>query len=146
VNCRTCGASAQAEIAAKITGRDAAGITRCHRLECGHAWHVSVPAGDPRSAPAEVEPVPCTCREIEIVNALLAEGRRHEAAGDDLSEETFRGWVERVLEALDGIPAESGAPSLVRSAATAAKSHTSTLGKKMTNLNKLLGRAIKAVS
>jgi hypothetical protein len=80
------------------------------------------------------------------VNILLAEGRRHEALGEDLAEDAFGRWLEQVLQALDGIPAEIGAPSLVRSAATAAKSQTSGLSKKMTNLNKLLGRAIKAVS
>jgi truncated hemoglobin YjbI len=80
------------------------------------------------------------------VNTLLAEGRHHEALGENLTEEAFRRWLEQVLQALDGIPAEIGAPSLVRSAATAAKSQMSSLSKKMINLNKLLGRAIKAVS
>ena len=80
------------------------------------------------------------------MNALLAEGRCHEALGKDLTEDAFGRWLEQVLQALDGIPAESGAPSLVRSAATAAKSQTSALSKKVIELNKLLGRAIKAVS
>ena len=65
---------------------------------------------------------------------------------ESLDEDTFRHWLARVLGALDGIPAESGAPSLARSAATAAKSATSNMSKKMSNLNKLLERAIKAVS
>jgi hypothetical protein len=150
VNCRTCAGREQVEIASKTIGRDANGITRCHRLECGHAWHVAIPASDTRApgaeAPARVEPAPCNCGEIATVNRLLAEGRQHEALGDNLGEEAFRSWLARVLEALDGIPAESGAPSLVRSAATAAKSATSSMSKKLGNLNKLLGRAIKAVS
>jgi hypothetical protein len=145
VNCKTCGARDTLEIATKTTGRDAAGITKCHRLECGHAWHVTIPTTD--GAPLEVaEPAHCTCREIVTVNILLAEGRRHEALGKDLTEDAFRRWLEQVLQALDGIPAESGAPSLVRSATTAAKSQTSGLNKKTSDLNKLLGRAIKAVS
>ena len=150
MNCRTCGAGDKVELAAKTTGRDSAGITRCHRLECGHAWHVATPTTDGRSPGADglevAEPEHCTCSEIATVNILLAEGRRHEALGEDLAEDAFGRWLEQVLQALDGIPAEIGAPSLVRSAATAAKSQTSGLSKKMTNLNKLLGRAIKAVS
>jgi len=150
VNCKTCGAGDKVELAAKTTGRDEAGITRCHRLECGHAWHVAIPTtdgGSPGAHGLEVaEPAHCTCSEIATVNILLAEGRRHEALGEDLPADTFGRWLEQVLQALDGIPAEIGAPSLARSAATAAKSQTSGLTKKMTNLNKLLGRAIKAVS
>ena len=133
-------------MATKTTGRDAAGITRCHRLECGHAWHVTIPTTDARSPLEVAEPARCTCREIATVNTLLAEGRRHEVLGNDLTEDAFGRWLEQVLQALDGIPAESGAPSLVRSATTAAKSQTTGLSKKTTDLNKLLGRAIKAVS
>jgi hypothetical protein len=108
---------------------------------------VVIPTIDARSPLDVAEPVPCSCGEIATVNTLLAEGRRHEALGANLTEEAFRRWLEQVLQALDGIPAESGgAPSLVRSAATAAKSQTSSLSKKMTDLNKLLCRAIKAVS
>ena len=145
VNCKTCGAD-KVEIAAKTIGRHAAGSTRCHRLECGHAWHVASSTTDARSPVEIAEPVHCTCREIVTVNALLAEGRCHEALGKDLTEDAFGRWLEQVLQALDGIPAESGAPSLVRSATTAAKSQTSALSKKVIELNKLLGRAIKAVS
>jgi len=146
VNCRTCGTGDRVEIAAKTIGRGAGGNTRCYRLECGHAWHVVMPTIDARSRPEGAEPAPCSCGEIATVNTLLAEGRRHEALGEDLTEDAFGRWLEQVLQALDGIPAESGAPSLVRSAATAAKSPTSSLSKKITDLNKLLGRAIKAVS
>ena len=144
MNCKTCGGD-KVEIAAKTIVRSAAGSTRCHRLECGHAWHVASSTTDTRSTVEVGEPTQCTCREIATVNALLAEGRRHEALGENLTEDVFRQWLEQVLQALDGIPAESGAQSLVRSAATAAKSQSS-LSKKMTDLNKLLGRAIKAVS
>lgn len=146
MNCKTCGTANTLEIAAKTTGRHATGITKCHRLECGHAWHVIMPPTDARASLEVTEATSCTCGEIATVNALLVEGRRLEAAGETLSEDIFKQWLERVLEALDGIPAESGAPSLVRSAATAAKSPNTNLAKKMTNLNKLLGRAIKAVS
>ena len=150
MQCKTCGAGDKAEIAAKTTGRDGAGLTRCHRLECGHAWHVVSPTTDARASRADglegAEPAPCTCREIATVNRLLAEGRHHAALGKDLTEDAFRRWLEQVLQALDGIPAESSAPSLVRSAETAAKSQTSGMSKKMSDLNKLLERAIKAVS
>jgi hypothetical protein len=150
MQCKTCGAGDKVEIAAKTTGRDGAGITRCHRLECGHAWHVVSPATDARAPGADglqgAEPAPCTCGEIATVNSLLAEGRHHAALGENLTEDAFRQWLEQVLQALDGIPAESSAPSLARSAATAAKSQTSGMSKKMSDLNKLLGRAIKAVS
>jgi hypothetical protein len=145
VNCKTCGTD-KVEIAAKTTGRAAAGITKCRRLECGHAWHVVMPAIDGRPPVEVAEPAPCNCGEIVAVNALLAEGRRHEALGNQLTEDAFARWRDEVLQALDGIPAESGAPSLVRSAATAAKSPTSSLSKKVIELNKLLSRAIKAVS
>jgi hypothetical protein len=134
------------EIAVKTTGRDAAGLTRCHRLECGHAWHVAVPTIDTRSALEIAEPAHCTCGEIATVNALLVEGRHHAALGKDLSEDTYKQWLGRVLEALDGIPAEIGAPTLVHSATLAAKSQTTGMTEKMSSLNKLLGRAIKAVS
>ena len=80
------------------------------------------------------------------MNGLLVEGRQHAALGNDLSEEVFTRWLEQVLEALDGIPAEIGAPSLVHSATLAAKSKTSAISEKTSKLNKLLGRAIKAVS
>ena len=151
MQCKTCGAGDKVEIAARTTGRrDGAGITRCHRLECGHAWHVVSPTADARASGADrleaAEPMPCTCGEIATVNRLIAEGRHHAALGKDLTEDVFSRWLEQVLEALDGIPAESSAPSLVRSAETAAKSQTSGMNKKMSNLNELLGRAIKAVS
>jgi len=147
VTCSMCGPGEKVELAAKIIDRGAVGITRCHRLACGHAWHVTIPPGDPRPASAlDAGPASCTCSEIATVNRLLVEGRQHEQLGEGLSPETFALWLRRVLEALDGIPAESGAPSLARSAATAGKSPTSSLSKKTTNLNTLLGRAIKAVS
>ena len=149
MQCKTCGRD-RVEIATKTTGRSGAGATRCHRLECGHAWPVvsrPVDAAAPGAdEPQGAEPTPCTCAEIATVNRLLAEGHVHAASGDHLTEDAFRRWLEQVLQALDGIPAESSAPSLVRSAATAAKSQTSGMSKKMSNLNKLLERAIKAVS
>jgi hypothetical protein len=64
----------------------------------------------------------------------------------DLGEEEFREWSKLVLESVDGIPAESGAHSLARSAATAAKSPMSSTPKKVTNLIAILVRAIAAVS
>ncbi len=150
MQCKTCGAGDKVEIAAKTTGRGGTGITRCHRLECGHAWHVVTLTTDARAAAVvgseDAGPVPCTCSEIATVNSLLVEGRHHEALGESLGEDAFKQWLEQVLQALDGIPAESSAPTLVRSAATAAKSQTTGMSKKMNNLNKLLGRAIKAVS
>ena len=106
---------------------------------------VTIPTTDGRSLEV-AEPAHCTCREIATVKTLLVAGRGHEVSGDHLTEDAFGRWLEEVLQALDGIPAESGAPSLVRSATTAAKSQTSGLSKKITDLNKLLGRAIKAVS
>ena len=145
MNCKTCGTGDKIEIAAKTIDRNAIGNTRCHRLECGHAWHVARSTAEARSPLEVAEAVPCTCREIATVNTLLAEGRHHEALGDGLTEDAFGRWLEQLLQALDGIPAESGATSLVRSAATAAKSQTS-LSKKITSLNKLLERAVKAVS
>ena len=145
MNCKTCGAGDKVEIASKTIGRNAAGITRCHRLECGHAWHVASATTDARSPGEVADPARCTCREIAVVNTLLGEGRHHQALGEGLTEDAFARWFEQVLQALDGIPAESSAPSLVRSAAISAKSQTS-LSKKMTDLNKLLERAIKAVS
>jgi hypothetical protein len=146
VKCKTCGVENRVEIAAKTTDRDAAGITRCYRLECGHAWHVAIPTIDTRSPLDVAEPAHCNCGEIATVNGLLVDGRQHAALGTDLTEETFKRWLEQVLQALDGIPAEIGAPSLVHSATLAAKSHTTAMTDKVTNLNKLLGRAIKAVS
>jgi hypothetical protein len=150
MQCKTCGTGDKVEITAKTTGRDEAGITRCHRLECGHAWHVVSATTDARAPGADglqgAEPTPCTCGEIATVNSLLAEGRHHAALGKDLTEDAFGRWLEQVLHALDGIPAENSAPSLVRSATIAAKSPTSGMSEKMSKLNKLLGRAIKAVS
>ena len=150
MQCKTCGVGDKVEIAAKTTGRDGAGITRCHRLECGHAWHVVSPTTDVRApgaaGPEGAEPAPCTCGEIATMNSLLAGGRHHAALGEDLTEDAFRRWLEQVLQALDGIPAENSAPSLVRSAATAAKSQTSGMIKKMSNLTKLLRQGIQAVS
>lgn len=143
MNCKTCGTEAK-EIATKITGRAAKGATKCHRLECGHAWHVTtLAAGEPG---AQENPTPCGCGEIVTVNALLVTGRRLALAKEDLTDDAFREWSKQVLEALDGIPAESGAPTLVRSATTAAKSPTSNISKKVADLNKLLVRAITAVS
>ncbi len=149
MNCKTCGVESK-EIATKTTGRGPAGATKCHRLECGHAWHVlTPPAGGPGAENAP-QATSCGCGEIVTVNALLAAGRRlTPVEGDtngDASDEGFRAWAKLVLEALDGIPAESGAPSLARSAATAAKSQTSSTTKKIAELNKLLVRAITAVS
>ena len=150
MQCRTCGAGDKVEVAARTTGRNESGVTRCHRLECGHAWHVVSPTMEERASMADglegAAPAPCTCGEIATVNRLLVEGRQHAALGEDLTEDVFRRWLEQVLEALDGIPAESSGPSLVRSAAIAAKSQTTSMSKKMSNLNELLGRAIKAVS
>jgi hypothetical protein len=146
MQCKTCGAVNSVEIAAKTIGRGAGGNTRCHRLECGHAWHAAIPTPDAPSPLEVVEPAQCTCREIVAVNELLVEGRRHAAFGNELPEDAFRRWFEQVLQALDGIPAESGAPSLAHSATLAAKSRTSSMTEKMSKLNKLLARAIKAVS
>jgi hypothetical protein len=118
---------------------------KCHRLECGHAWHAAL-TNDARSPLAVADPAHCTCGEIAPVNTLMVEGRRHEALGENLTQEAFEGWLAQVLQALDGIPAELGAPPLVRSATTAAKSQTNGLSKKTANLNKLLAKAIQAVS
>ena len=105
------------------------GVTKCHRLECGHAWHMTTPAGgDPGPS---IVPTSCGCGEIVTVNGLLVAGRRLAGGAQDVSDEAFREWSKQVLEALDGIPAESGAPSLARSAATAAKSSMSTMPKKI---------------
>lgn len=144
MNCKTCEAPAK-EIATKTIGRAPSGATKCHRLECGHAWHMVTP---PTSEPGanDVVPTSCGCGEIVTVNGLLAAGRRLALIAEGPSDEDFRAWSKDVLEALDGIPAESGAPSLARSAATAAKSPNSKLPKKVTDLNNLLVRAIKAVS
>jgi hypothetical protein len=146
MDCKTCGTQTK-EIATKTTGRGPRGATKCHRLECGHAWHVTTPTAGEPGAQEAVVPTPCSCGEIVVVNELLVAGRRLGTLGpEDLSEEAFREWSQRVLAALDGIPAESGAPSLVRSAATAAKSAMSNTSKKVSNLNALLVRAITAVS
>lgn len=146
MDCKTCGVPTK-EIATKTTGRAAGGPTKCHRLECGHAWHVMTPTAGAPGAQAEIVPTPCSCGEIVVVNELLVAGRRLGTLGmEDLSEEAFREWSQQVLAALDGIPAESGAPSLVRSAATAAKSAMTSTPKKISNLNALLVRAITAVS
>jgi len=146
MQCKTCGGGEKVEIAAKTAHRDASGTIRCHRLECGHAWHVAVPAADGRPPVEVADLAHCTCGEIAIVNSLLVEGRRHATSGEGLSEDAYRPWLEQVLQALDGIPAESGAPSLIRSATLAAKSQKNGMNEKVSNLNKLLGRAIKAVS
>ena len=145
MNCITCGAATK-EIATKTTGRGANGVTKCHRRDCGHAWHVTTPATGELTAHDGGTPMPCGCGEIVTANALLVSGRRLAAAGEDLAEEAFREWSKLVLDALDGIPAESGAPSLVRRATTAAKSSTSSALKKVGDLNALLVRAIAAVS
>jgi len=145
VNCKTC-IGDKVEIAAKTIWRAAAGITRCHRLECGHAWHVAIPTIDARLPLEVAEAARCNCGEIATVNGLLVDGRQHAALGNALSEDAFKQWLEQVLEALDGIPAEIGAQSLVHSATLAAKSKTSGISEKTSKLNKLLGRAIKAVS
>ena len=118
---------------------------QCKRLDCGHAWHVETPLGAP-STDADAGATPCDCSEIATVNALLVAGRRLSGSAETLDDETFRAWSIQVLEALDGVPAESGAPSLVRSATTAAKSPTSSTAKKVAELNKLLVRAITAVT
>lgn len=145
MHCKTCGIETNA-IATKTTGRAASGATKCHRLECGHAWHVTTPTAGGPGADENGAPAPCGCGEIVTVNALLATGRRLGLANADLSDDAFRAWSTQVLEALDGIPAESGAPSLVRSATNAAKSANSSTPKKVADLNKLLVRAITAVS
>lgn len=143
MTCDICGQ--QGELATKTIGRGAGGIIRCHRLACGHAWHVtSDPAARPDSPSAL--PTRCSCGEIAAVNALLVEGKHHERLGVALVEDAFRAWSHQVLEALDGIPAESGAPSLARSAATAVKSSSKSLIQKTTSLNALLASAVKAVS
>ncbi len=144
MNCKTC-ATPSKTIASKIIHRGANGITRCNRLECGHAWHVETPLGSP-SIDGEMTPLPCGCGEIAIVSGLLVAGRRLGSDGEALGDESFRAWSTQVLDALDGVPAESGTPSLVRSATTAAKSSTSSTAKKVLELNKLLVRAIAAVT
>jgi len=143
MNCKTC-ATETKQIAAKTTFRGASSATKCHRLECGHAWHVSTPATG--EAAGDNPPTPCSCGEIVTVNALLVAGRQLALAKDTLTDEDFRAWAKQVLEALDGIPAESGAPSLVRSATTATKSAVSSTSKKVADLNALLVRAVNAVS
>ena len=145
MNCKTCGAETK-EIGAKMIGRAANGVTKCHRLECGHAWHLTTPPTGEPMAHDGITPTPCSCGEMVTVNDLLIAGRRLALAKESLSDETFREWSKQVLEALDGIPAESGAPSLVRSATTVAKSSMSSTPKKVTDLNALLVRAIAAVS
>lgn len=144
MNCKTC-ATASKTIASKISSRSQSGITKCNRLECGHAWHVETPLGV-SSVDEDATATRCGCGEIAVVNALLVEGRRLGADPAALADESFRAWSTQVLEALDGVPAESGAPSLVRTATTAAKSQTSTTAKKIDQLNKLLVRAITAVT
>jgi hypothetical protein len=144
MNCKTCAAETKT-IATKTSRRGQSGITKCNRLECGHAWHVETRLGTSGALEGD-EVTPCDCREIATVNALLVAGRRLAIDTEALGDESFRAWSTQVLEALDGVPAESGAPSLVRSAATAAKSQTSSTAKKVAELNKLLVRAITAVS
>lgn len=143
MNCKTCGAGSN-PIASKICRRGPSGITKCTRLECGHAWHVETPLGV-STTDEDAAAIPCGCGEIATVNALLVAGRRL-AADPSVSDESFRAWSIQVLEALDGVPAESGAPSLVRTATTATKSQTSSLAKKIVDLNKLLVRAVRAVT
>jgi hypothetical protein len=144
MNCKTCGAQSK-EIATKTTGRGPTGITKCHRLECGHAWHLATPAGEPQTD-AGIAPTACGCGEIVTVNGLLVTGRRLALAEESLSDEAFRDWSKQVLEALDGIPAEGGAASLVRKGTTVVKSATSSMSKKVGELNNLLVKAIAAVS
>lgn len=144
MNCKTC-ATAAKTVASKISRRGQSGLTKCTRLECGHAWHVETPLGVSRLDEDETA-TPCDCGEIAVVNALLVEGRRLAADTSALGDEPFRAWSTRVLEALDGVPAESGAPSLVRTATTAVKSQTSNTAKKIADLNKLLVRALTAVT
>ena len=144
MNCKACQAETKA-IATKTTSRGPNGFTKCHRLECGHAWHLTTPTASAAGAPESIAPTPCGCGEIAIVNGLLAAGRRL-ALVPDPGDEDFREWSKQVLDALDGIPAESGALSLARSAATAAKSPMSSTPKKVANLNAILVRAIAAVS
>jgi len=103
-------------------------------------------SNEPIAAADAGAPTSCNCSEISIVNALLVEGRQYELSKEELPSETFTSWLPRVLEALDGIPAESGSPSLARSAATIGRSPNSNIAKKTVDLNALLGRAIKAVS
>jgi hypothetical protein len=145
MHCKRCEAPTK-EIATKTTGRAATGVTKCHRLECGHAWHVTIPTAGNAETLDGNGPTPCGCGEIVTVNELLAAGRRLTLGDEGPSEDAFREWSKQVLDALDGIPAESGAPSLARSAATAAKSSMSSTPKKITALTALLVRAITAVS
>ena len=145
MDCRSCGAPTK-EIATKTTSRGANGVVKCHRMECGHAWHVTTPATGELTAHDDLTPTPCGCGEIVTVNDLLRAGRRFALLKEGFSDEAFREWSKQVLDALDGIPAESGAPSLVRSATTAAKSSMSSPAKKVADLNALLVRAIAAVS
>lgn len=145
MDCKSCGAQTK-EIAAKTSSRGVHGVTQCHRLECGHAWHVTKPPAGELTPHDGSSPTPCGCMEIASVNELLVGGRRLALASESLSDEAFREWSQRVLEALDGIPAEIGAPSLVRRATTAAKSSTSSTPKKVADLNALLVHAIAAVS
>ena len=142
MQCKTCGAADKAEIAVRTTLRAAGSSTRCHRLECGHAWHV----GHAASRVEVTEPTHCTCGEVTTVNGLLVEGHRHAALRNELTEDAFRQWLNEVLQVLDGIPAESGASSLLHSATLAAKSKTSSMSEKTNKLNKLLARAIQALS
>lgn len=144
MHCKTCEAASKT-IASKISRRAQSGITKCNRLECGHAWHVETPLGT-ASVDADAMATSCGCGEITTVNALLVEGRRLSADTSAFGETSFRAWSIRVLEALDGVPAESGEPSLVRTATNAAKSQTSSTAKKIVDLNKLLVRAITAVT
>jgi len=43
MECRTCGVGERVEIAAKTIRHAATRALKCHRLECGHAWHLEVP-------------------------------------------------------------------------------------------------------
>jgi hypothetical protein len=145
MNCKPCGAETK-EIATKTTSRGPNGFTKCHRLECGHAWHVTTPPAGEAAGRNGIEPTPCGCGEIVTANELIVAGRRLTLANGDFNDEAFQTWSKQVLEALDGIPAESGALSLVRRATTIAKSPTSSTAKKVADLSATLVQAIAAVS
>lgn len=145
MDCSTCGAPSK-EIATKTIGRSSDAIAKCRRLECGHAWHETHWTDGNRSGGSDAGPTACGCREIVTLRELLIAGRQLGTLKDDVSSEAFRDWSLQVLAALDGIPAEAGAPSLLRRATTAAKPSEGGLAKKVTDLNALLVRAIVAVT
>ena len=113
MHCKTCGAVEKAELAVRTIRRAAASLTKCHRLECGHAWHVGISVTNAESPVEASDLTQCTCGEVMTVNSLLVEGHRHAALRNVLTEDTVRRWLDQVLQVLEGIPAESGAPSLV---------------------------------